>query len=51
MAKKIETKKSEEFERFEGFVRQIVRVPKSEIVKREAAEKKAKEKAAAKKKA
>jgi len=34
--KKIEMKKNgNEFERFETFVRQIVRVPKAEIVKRE----------------
>lgn len=36
MKKKIETKKDgKEFERFEDFVRKIVKVPKSEIDERE----------------
>lgn len=44
MKKKIETKKDgKEFERFEDFVRQIVKVPKDEINKREQEEKQKKE--------
>lgn len=40
MKKEIEMKQDgKEFERFEDFVRQIVRVPKDEILRREKAEK------------
>lgn len=40
MKKKIETKQDgKEFERFENFIREIVRVPKEEINRREKAEK------------
>ncbi len=50
MTKKIETKKDgKEFERFEDFVRKIVRVPKSELDKHEKEYKKEREKQAKKK--
>jgi hypothetical protein len=40
MKKEIETKQDgKEFERFENFVRQIVKVPKDEILRREKEEK------------
>jgi hypothetical protein len=49
MKKEIETKQDgKEFERFEDFVRQIVKVPKEEINKRERAEKQKKEQRKAK---
>lgn len=45
MKKKIETKKDgKEFERFNDLLSQVVKVPKSEIEKREKAERQRKEK-------
>jgi hypothetical protein len=46
MKKKVEMKNDgKEFERFENLLREVVKVPKDEILKREKAEKESKEKA------
>lgn len=45
MKKKVEIKKDgKEFERFDNLLREVVNVPKEEILRREKAEKKRKEK-------
>ncbi len=50
MKEKIDIKQDgKEFERFENLLRQVVKVPKDEILRREKAEKQSKEKRKAKK--